>query len=158
MKYLIVVLLSALFCLLTAPKAPALTNRSVHNVDAVQSGAKKPAPAKTVQLQPEQKAVAIPQPPVIATDTHEQLMAAAGINPADYGAADYIISHESSWNSNATEPTTGAHGLPQALPYSKTGCGWTDSICQLHWANSYAIARYGSWAAAQVYWENHRNW
>jgi hypothetical protein len=85
-------------------------------------------------------------------------MVAAGILPVDFGAVDYIITHESGWDPNATEPTTGAHGLPQALPYSKTGCGWSDALCQLHWANIYAVARYGGWWKAQAYWAIHRNW
>lgn len=85
-------------------------------------------------------------------------MAAAGIPVSDYAAVDYIVSHESGWDADATEPTTGAHGLPQALPYSKTGCGWDDAVCQLEWANSYAVARYGGWWAAYNYWVIHRNW
>lgn len=85
-------------------------------------------------------------------------MAAAGIDPSDYGAVDYIVSHESSWNQDATEPTTGAHGLVQALPFSKTGCGWEDAVCTLAWGQQYAIARYGGWWNAQAYWAVHRNW
>lgn len=82
----------------------------------------------------------------------------AGIPAADFGAADYIVSHESGWNADATEPNSGAHGLPQALPYSKTGCGWDDAVCQLQWANNYAAARYGGWWQAQAYWSAHHNW
>lgn len=99
-----------------------------------------------------------PDPAPVTPTTHDELMAAAGIDPADYGAVDYIISHESGWDPDATEPTTGAHGLPQALPYSKTGCGWDDAVCQLEWANTYAIARYGGWWQAQAYWSVNRNW
>lgn len=156
MKYLIAVLLSAAFAILTAPNAPALTKTAVQNVKADKPTTHIVTSAKTVQPQPEQ-AVEIPQP-VTQPATHMELMAAAGISPEDYGAADYIISHESSWNPEATEPTSGAHGLPQALPYSKTGCGWSDSVCQLRWANSYAEARYGGWWPAQAYWSVHRNW
>lgn len=90
--------------------------------------------------------------------THEELMAAAGIQVSDYGAVDYIVTHESSWNADATEPNSGAHGLPQALPYSKTGCDWDDAVCQLRWANSYAISRYGGWWNAYNYWVSHHNW
>lgn len=96
--------------------------------------------------------------PTPSYGSHEELMAAAGIAASDYPAVDYIVSHESGWNANATEPNTGAHGLPQALPYSKTGCGWSDAVCQLQWANSYAVARYGGWWGAYNYWVNHRNW
>ena len=117
------------------------------------------APAQAV-TQPTQAPVAVPASVQAAPQptTHEELMAAAGIASSDYAAVDYIVSHESGWNPDATEPVTGAHGLPQALPYSKTGCGWDDAVCQLQWANSYAISRYGGWWAAQAYWAVHRNW
>ena len=85
-------------------------------------------------------------------------MSAAGISPDDYAAVDYIISHESSWNPNATNPNGGAHGLPQALPYSKTGCGWVDAVCQLRWASQYADNRYGGWQGALNFWQQHRWW
>lgn len=111
---------------------------------------------QTAKTQPEITVAVTPPTPV--PTTHDELMAAAGIQPADYGAVDYIVSHESSWDVNATEPTTGAHGLPQALPYSKTGCGWVDAVCQLSWANRYAISRYGGWWPAQAYWAIYRNW
>lgn len=94
----------------------------------------------------------------ISTGSHEDIMAAAGISSADYGYVDYIVSHESGWNPDATNASSGAHGLPQALPYSKTGCGWVDGVCQLQWANSYAVARYGSWYNAYIHWVNNRNW
>jgi hypothetical protein len=86
------------------------------------------------------------------------LMHEAGIADSDFAAVDYIVSHESSWDVDATEPNSGAHGLVQALPYSKTGCGWSDAVCQLNWANTYARVRYGGWWSAQAYWSVHRNW
>lgn len=159
MKYFIAVLLSATFVALTAHKAPALTKTAVHEAIANEPTVKTATPAKAVQPQPENAVKVIqPKPQPMEPLTHVQLMAAAGIPPKDYGAADYIISHESDWDPNATEPTSGAHGLPQALPYSKTGCGWSDSICQLRWANAYADARYGGWWQAQAYWSVHRDW
>jgi hypothetical protein len=98
-----------------------------------------------------------PVTPPVPT-SKEGLMAAAGIAPSDYQYVDYIVSRESSWNQQATEPTTQAHGLVQALPFSKTGCGWDDAVCTLSWGQKYAISRYGSWAQAYYYWQNHRNW
>jgi hypothetical protein len=116
-----------------------------------------PAPAAQAETPPPApEPVVEPAAPVLAGK--DAWLAASVIASSDYGYVDYIISHESGWNPNATEPTFGAHGLPQALPYSKTGCGWTDAVCQLNWANSYAVARYGSWAAAYNYWTVHHNW
>ena len=94
----------------------------------------------------------------IYSGSHEDWMAQAGIAQSDWGYVDYIISHESGWNPNATNASSGAHGLPQALPYSKTGCGWSDPVCQLRWANTYAVGRYGSWYGAYAFWLSSHWW
>lgn len=94
-------------------------------------------------------------PAVIYSTDHQTLMAEAGISPSDYQFVDFIVSRESGWNPDATNPTSGAHGLPQALPYSKTGCGWVDAVCQLQWANGYVAARYGGWYGAYLFWLSH---
>lgn len=136
---------------LAGQSASKLTDKDVAEVE-------KPV-AHVPESQPEVVAAETPAPQTPAyTGTHEELMAAAGISPEDYGAADYIISHESSWNPDATEPTTGAHGLPQALPYSKTGCGWEDAVCQLQWASQYASSRYEGWQGAYAHWISYRWW
>lgn len=85
-------------------------------------------------------------------------MSQARISQNDYTYVDYIVSHESGWNPDATNISSGAHGLPQALPYAKTGCEWSDPICQLRWANSYATERYGSWYQAYNFWLTNRWW
>lgn len=99
-----------------------------------------------------------PQPAAYGPTDHQQLMSAAGISSGDYSAAEYIVAKESGWNAEATNPGSGAHGLPQALPYSKTGCLWADSICQLKWADGYAKARYGGWANAYTFWLANHYW
>lgn len=88
-------------------------------------------------------------------------MALAGIGPADYEAADYIISHESGWRPDAGN-ASGAYGLCQALPGSKmasAGADWaTNPVTQLKWCNGYAVSRYGGWQAAYSHWMATRNW
>lgn len=95
---------------------------------------------------------------VIDEEQRHRLTEESGISPLDFFYVDFIISHESGWNPNAKEPTSKAEGLPQALPYSKTGCTHGDALCQLKWANSYAIGRYGSWEHAYQFWVSHRWW
>ena len=89
-------------------------------------------------------------------------MTQAGISASDFGYVDYIVSHESGWNLFATEPTSGAYGLCQSLPGYKmasAGADWgTNPVTQMSWCNNYAIARYGSWYDAYIYWVNHGNW
>jgi hypothetical protein len=82
----------------------------------------------------------------------------SGIAESDWTYVDYIIDHESGWNPYSVNASSGAGGLPQALPYSKTGCATGDAVCQLKWANGYAVNRYGSWAGAYTFWTSHRWW
>ncbi len=72
-------------------------------------------------------------------------MAAAGIASSDWGYVDYIVSRESGWNPNATNSSSGACGLVQALPCSKVPGNGYDPVDNLRWGNGYAVGRYGSW-------------
>ena len=61
---------------------------------------------------------------------HDYLLS-SGYSEADFTATVYIISHESGWNVAATNPSSGAYGLPQALPGSKMVSAGAD------WATNY---------------------
>ena len=102
-----------------------------------------------------------PPPATQVTGTKTDWMRAAGIAESDWPYVDYIISHESGWNPNAVNASSGAHGLPQALPGGKmasAGEDWaTNPVTQLKWASGYAVSRYGSWAAAYNAWRS-QNW
>ncbi len=74
--------------------------------------------------------------------------------------ANYIINRESSWNPSATNPSSGAYGLCQALPGSKmasAGSDWRTNIeTQAKWCDNYVTGRYGSWSGARAFWDrNH---
>ncbi|MFE0463442.1 LysM peptidoglycan-binding domain-containing protein, partial [Kitasatospora sp. NPDC058965] len=78
---------------------------------------------------------------------------AASIVPADQLASfEQIITHESGWNITATNPSSGAYGLPQALPGNKmasAGSDWaTNPATQIRWALQYMNETYGSPNAA----------
>lgn len=87
--------------------------------------------------------------------SHTDWMSAAGISASDQGSANAIISQESGWRVNATNRSSGAYGIPQALPGSKmasAGSDWqTNPITQLKWMNSYVVGRYGSWQNAYAH-------
>ncbi|AEW92492.1 MULTISPECIES: aggregation-promoting factor C-terminal-like domain-containing protein [Streptomycetaceae] len=88
---------------------------------------------------------------------------AAQIVPANQLASfNQIISHESGWNISATNASSGAYGLPQALPGSKmasAGSDWrTNPTTQIKWALDYMNSRYGSPNAAWAYWQTHHNY
>lgn len=85
-------------------------------------------------------------------------MTAAGIAAGDQGYVDYIVSRESGWNPNATNSSSGACGLVQALPCSKVPGNGYDPVDNLRWANGYAVDRYGSWANAYSFWTSNHWW
>ena len=86
---------------------------------------------------------------------HDYLLS-SGYSEADFTATVYIIYHESGWNVSATNPSSGAYGLPQALPGSKmvsAGADWaTNYQTQLKWFWGYCAQRYGSIQGAYTYW------
>jgi hypothetical protein len=61
---------------------------------------------------------------------------------------DKIITQESGWNVSATNKSSGAYGIPQALPGSKmasAGADWqTNPATQIKWALGYVQSRYGT--------------
>ncbi|WP_433334164.1 lytic transglycosylase domain-containing protein [Spirillospora sp. CA-294931] len=69
--------------------------------------------------------------------------------------------HESSWNERAENPSSGAYGIPQALPASKlasAGADWrTSSPTQIAWGLGYIKARYKDPCGAWAWWQSH-NW
>ena len=67
----------------------------------------------------------------------------------DVESAYALIMRESGCNPNATNPSSGACGIPQALPCSKLPAD--DPVGQIKWMQEYCIGRYGSWAAANLF-------
>lgn len=94
-------------------------------------------------------------------------LAASGIPREDWGYVDAIVQRESGWNPNATNTSSGACGLAQALPCSKVPGNPYDPVDSLRWMNTYVTNRYydGSpyarglcagitsrWACAHTFW------
>jgi len=75
-----------------------------------------------------------------------------GYSESDYDCFNNIIIRESMWDIDATNPSSGAYGIPQALPGSKmasAGSDWrTNPATQIIWAIGYMKDRYGSPCAA----------
>ncbi|MCF3135166.1 transglycosylase SLT domain-containing protein [Streptomyces olivochromogenes] len=76
---------------------------------------------------------------------------------AQYTAFSKIVEHESGWNISATNSSSGAYGLVQALPGSKmasAGSDWkTNPATQIKWGLDYMNSRYGSPADAWNFWQ-----
>ncbi|MEV4443688.1 transglycosylase SLT domain-containing protein [Streptomyces sp. NPDC049577] len=80
---------------------------------------------------------------------------------AQFQCFSKIVEHESGWNHQATNASTGAYGLVQALPGSKmasAGADWqTNPATQIKWGLDYMKDRYGSPCGAWSFWQSH-NW
>ncbi len=63
---------------------------------------------------------------------------------------------ESKWNHLAANRSSGAYGIPQALPGSKMGPGWqNDPAVQIRWGIGY-VKKYGGPCGAWAFWQvNH---
>ncbi|MER5543111.1 aggregation-promoting factor C-terminal-like domain-containing protein [Streptomyces sp. NPDC001118] len=76
---------------------------------------------------------------------------------AQFNAFNKIVSHESGWNPSATNSSSGAYGLVQALPGSKmasAGSDWkTNPATQIKWGLDYMNSRYGSPVKAWSFWQ-----
>jgi hypothetical protein len=81
----------------------------------------------------------------------QQLLDANG-QGSQFSCLEALWTRESGWNVHATNPTSGAYGIPQALPATKmasTGADWrTDVTTQVRWGVSYIDSAYGSPCAA----------
>ena len=82
-----------------------------------------------------------------------------GLGDQHYTCFNNIIMRESKWDIDATNPSSGAYGIPQALPGSKmstVGADWrTNPATQITWAIEYMKTRYGSPCSAWSFKSSH---
>ncbi|MFB7450845.1 transglycosylase SLT domain-containing protein [Streptomyces sp. NPDC056194] len=92
-----------------------------------------------------------------ASAASEQEIARQIVPPAQFASFSKIVEHESGWNHTATNSSSGAYGLVQALPASKmssAGSDWkTNPATQIKWGLNYMNERYGSPNAAWAFWQ-----
>ncbi|MDX6351261.1 MAG: hypothetical protein QOF84_6051 [Streptomyces sp.] len=79
---------------------------------------------------------------------------------SQYQCFTNIVKRESGWNYTATNASSGAYGLVQALPGSKmssAGADWrTNPATQIKWGLNYMNSRYNSPCGAWSFWQaNH---
>jgi Transglycosylase SLT domain len=107
-------------------------------------------------------ALAMALTPTAASAATPQEIAASIVPANQLASFDQIITHESGWNVTATNPSSGAYGLGQALPGNKmasAGADWqTNPTTQIKWAYNYMNTRYGSPNQAWDYWQAHHNY
>lgn len=87
------------------------------------------------------------------------LLASYGWSGSEFGCLVSLWNKESGWNPNAENASSGAYGIPQALPGSKmasAGADWqTNPETQIRWGLGYIQDRYGSpcgaWGHSESY-------
>ena len=84
---------------------------------------------------------------------------AAGVSEADLDSALDLIYRESGCRVDARNASSGAYGIPQALPGNKmatVGSDWeTNPVTQIRWMIGYVNGRYGGWSQALAWWYAH---
>jgi hypothetical protein len=71
-----------------------------------------------------------------------------GWSEGQWSCLDSLWMRESGWNTYAVNQSSGAYGIPQALPdwkMASAGSDWrTNPITQIRWGISYIASKYGS--------------
>jgi hypothetical protein len=90
------------------------------------------------------------------------LTLSAGWEIAQFPCLEKLFSKESGWNHRAENKSSGAYGIPQALPGSKMGSiasDWrTNPATQIKWGLQYVTKRYKSPCGAWSYWQSHHSY
>jgi hypothetical protein len=121
---------------------------------AAAAAARQRQAAEQQQAQPAQQPE--PQPsqaaPTTTSGAAQQIalgmLGSYGWSSSQFSCLASLWNQESGWNVTASNPGSGAYGIPQALPGSKmasAGADWqTDAATQIRWGLGYIKADYGS--------------
>jgi hypothetical protein len=110
--------------------------------------ARREARLRREREQRRQQQVAAQQPSGTPQEIAQTLVAQRGWDEAQFSCLVALWNRESGWNVYATNPSSGAYGIPQALPGSKmasAGPDWqTNPLTQIRWGLDYIAASYGT--------------
>jgi hypothetical protein len=122
---------------------------------AARAAAQQAAQQQAAQQQAQQTAV---QQPAASTPSGspqqiaEQMLSQFGWSSSQFSCLQPLWAQESGWNIYASNPGSGAYGIPQALPGSKmasAGPDWqSNAATQIRWGLTYIQGTYGSPCAA----------
>jgi hypothetical protein len=134
-------------------------SRSAERLAPAQGQAHAPKSALSAAGQELGGAVKARVPPPSPREIAMSLLPTYGWDSGQFSCLDAIWTRESDWNPYAANVTSGAYGIPQALPGSKmaaAGEDWrTDAETQIRWGLGYIRASYGSPCGAWYFWESH---
>jgi hypothetical protein len=116
-----------------------------------------PPPPVAIAKEPSAaKSAGVPDPGSAKAIAYDMVIA-RGWGQGEYDCLVSLWNKESGWNVNAHNKSSGAHGIPQALPGSKmasAGADWeTNPATQITWGLGYITGRYstpcGAWGKSQ---------
>jgi hypothetical protein len=130
-----------------AAAAKAAAAKAAAQKAAQQQAAQQQAARQTAAQQPAASAPS-GSPQQIA----EQMLSQFGWSSGQFSCLQPLWAQESGWNIYASNPSSGAYGIPQALPGSKmasAGPDWQgNAATQIRWGLTYIQGTYGSPCAA----------
>ncbi|MFF1693183.1 lytic transglycosylase domain-containing protein [Streptomyces sp. NPDC058257] len=143
-----------------AQQAKAAAQHRAEQRAAAKRRAAEQAAAKTEHTAPERssRTQRRSSPPAqAATVSGARAVARSQLSSAQYQCLSNLVSRESGWNHRASNPSSGAYGLFQALPGSKmasAGSDWqSNPLTQMRWGLSYVKSRYGTPCGAWNFWQ-----
>ena len=105
-------------------------------------------PVEETSVEPSTPEPTAPVPSGSVKEIGQQMAAARGWTGEEWTCLDLLWQRESGWNYQAANPSSGAYGIPQALPGSKMGSAgsdWaTNPATQIEWGLGYIADRYGT--------------
>lgn len=129
-----------------AAKAAA-AQQAAQEAAAKQAQEQAAAAQAAQQAQPAQ-AAAVTTPSGSPEQIAEQMLSQFGWSASQFSCLQPLWEQESGWSVTAENPSSGAYGIPQALPGSQmasAGADWqTDAATQIRWGLTYIQGRYGS--------------
>jgi hypothetical protein len=151
----------------SAPTAYSVSGRTVAHDDARissrEASAAKLAEAKLAATEAHKATATEARKATAATTAHQAaatvpsgspqqvtkgMLTQFGWSASQFSCLDPLWAHESGWSITASNPSTGAYGIPQALPGSKmasAGPDWRASAAtQVKWGLEYIQGTYGS--------------
>ena len=127
-----------------AAQRQAIAHARARNAARAAAARKQQAPARPAA----QPVTASGSPQQIA----EGMLGSYGWSASQFSCLQPLWNAESGWNASASNPSSGAYGIPQALPGSKmasAGPDWqTSAATQIRWGLGYIRSVYGSPCAA----------
>jgi len=134
----------------------AASRRAAARREARRRAAAQRAAERAAARQAQQPAASPASAPAVPSGSPQQIAAAMlgsfGWPSSQFGCLQSLWNAESGWNPSASNPISGAYGIPQALPGSKmasAGPDWqTNPATQIKWGLGYIQQVYGSPCAA----------